>query len=207
MNSKTILVLIMALLICGGLSARNYGNKSLGIQFGSSSGSGYAMRWIGQTHGLQITLGALSTGDNDVKFQQYLWNEDIDSDAQTVEYTREGRRTTLSAGLNYIHVLDQSDRTRFFVAMGGAYRVGREQRFTRVYNLQQGTYPEYELDYDIPMTEETVNVDKWTVGAGPGFEFVLDRRFRFTIDLPVTYSSDDKIVMYVPQVGLHYYFR
>ncbi|HOH47041.1 MAG TPA: hypothetical protein PLX59_04315 [Candidatus Cloacimonadota bacterium] len=206
MKSRYLLILIMALL-CTGLLAQYRGSRSLGIQFGTSSGSGYVLRWIGETHGLQATLGASTSGDNDVKFPENLWEEDVETAAQSVNYERKGRKTSLTAGLNYIHILDESAKTRFFIALGGSYKIAREKIFARRYNRITSTYYEYELDYTVPMSEEIHKKDVWTVGAGPGFEFVLDRHFRFTIDLPITYNSDEEIVMYIPQVGLHYYFR
>lgn len=206
MKSRYLLILIMALL-CTGLLAQYRGSRSLGIQFGTSSGSGYVMRWIGETHGLQATLGASTSGDNDVKFPENLWEEDVETAAQSVNYERKGRKTSLTAGLNYIYILDESAKTRFFIALGGSYKIAREKIFARRYNRITSTYYEYELDYTVPMSEEIHKKDVWTVGAGPGFEFVLDRHFRFTIDLPITYNSDEEIVMYIPQVGLHYYFR
>lgn len=198
---------LLLLIASGSLFAQYRGSRSLGIQFGTSSGSGYAMRWIGEHHGLQATLGASTTGSNDVKFAENLWEEDVESSAATIDYTRKGRRTSLVAGLNYIYILDESSKSRFFVALGGSYKIGRENVYTRRYNRIDNSYYEYALDYSVPMKEELRKTDLWTVGAGPGFEFVLDRHFRFTIDLPITYNSDEDIVMYIPQVGLHYYFR
>ena len=206
MKSRFLLLAVM-ILLCSGLLGQYNGSRSLGIQFGSSSGSGYVMRWIGETHGLQATLGASTSGDNDVKFPEYIYEEDVDVSGASVNYDRRGRKTSLTAGLNYIHILDESSKTRFFIALGGSYKIAREKVFTRRYNSLQSSYYDYSLDTTVPMTDEIRKKDVWTVGAGPGFEFVLDRHFRFTIDLPITYNSDEEIVMYIPQVGLHYYFR
>ena len=207
MKTRLLVLSVLILLAALPLSAQYRESRSLGIQFGSSSGSGYVMRWIGDTHGLQATLGASTYGSNDVKFPTTLWQDELEASGNTADYVRRGRRTSLTAGLNYIYILDQSPKTRFFIAMGGAYKIGREKQFTRRYNLSSGSYNQYVLDESVPELEETVNTDKWTVGAGPGFEFTLDRHFKFTIDLPITLSSDDEIIMYIPQVGLHYYFR
>ena len=201
-------ILLFTLLACVGVGyAEDLSKKGVGAQFGTASGNGYSYRWIGETHGIQFTLGAITYGSNDVKFPYYLYDEDIDNPGAHATYTRTGRKNSMSAGLNYIHVLDTSRHSRFYLTIGGSVLLSNEKQFTRTYDATNTGYTSYELDTSVPMTSEKVKKTKWTAGAGPGFEVILDRHFRFSIDLPFTYNSDEEMVMYIPQVGLYYYFK
>lgn len=206
-----VLKLSLVVLMCSltlGLMALDRSERAIGIQFGTSSGSGYSYRWMGENHGLQFTLGAITYGSNDVKFPNYLYDEDVESPgAETTLYTRKGRKSSMSVGLNYINVLESNRSSRFYLAVGGAYTIRRDKELTRTYNRIDSNYYEYQLDTTIPQVKETIKNDKWTVGGGPGFELTLDKHFRFTFDLPFTYNSDEEMVMYIPQVGLYYYFK
>lgn len=206
-----VLQLSLVVLMCSmaaGLIAYDNSSRAIGLQFGTSSGSGYSYRWIGEDHGLQFTLGAITYGSNDVKFPNYLYDEDVESPgAETTLYHRKGRKSAMSVGLNYINILDSSRSSRFYLAIGGAYTIKRDKDIVRSYNRINNNYYEYQLDTTVPAVKTTLNRDKWTVGGGPGFELTLDKHFRFTFDLPFTYNSDEEMIMYIPQVGLYYYFK
>ena len=208
MKALHLLLIVVLCIMASGLVARDSSERAIGVQFGTSSGSGYSYRWIGENHGLQFTLGAITYGSNKVKFPVFLYDEDVQSPgAESTLYSLKGRKSSMSVGLNYINILEGNRSSRFYLSMGGAYTIKRDKEFTRSYNRINNNYYEYELNAVVPEIKSTKNDDKWTVGGGPGFELTLDKHFRFTIDLPLTYNSEEDIIMYIPQVGLYYYFK
>lgn len=208
MKALHLLLIVVLCVMASGLVARDSSQRAIGVQFGTSSGSGYSYRWIGENHGLQFTLGAITYGSNNVKFPTYLYDEDVESPgAESTLYKLKGRKSSMSVGLNYINILESNRSSRFYVSMGGAYTLRRDKEITRSYNRINNNYYEYELNTVVPEIKTTLKNDKWTVGGGPGFELTLDKHFRFTIDLPLTYNSEEDIIMYIPQVGLYYYFK
>lgn len=208
MKALHLLLIVVLCVMASGLVARDSSERAIGIQFGTSSGSGYSYRWIGENHGLQFTLGAITYGSNNVKFPNYLYDEDVVSPgAESTLYSLKGRKSSMSVGLNYVNILESNRSSRFYLSMGGAYTIKRDKEITRSYNRINNNYYEYQLNTVVPEIKNTVKDDKWTVGGGPGFELTLDKHFHFTIDLPLTYNSDEEIIMYIPQVGLYYYFK
>jgi hypothetical protein len=35
----------------------------------------------------------------------------------------------------------------------------------------------------------------------------LGKNFRVALELPITYNWEQRIVMYIPQIGFYYYFK
>lgn len=213
-NFRRISLMILLIIIAASLNAQSYNNRrSFGLHFGTSSGNGYAMRWMGEQYGLQLTLGAYTKGSNKVSFpDQFYESEDAiqyTPDADSLIWKKKnGRKTVGTIAINGIFVLDHFNRGRFYV-MGGASVVnGKKKEFSAQYkDVSYGTWKRYERVSDEPIKSDFKNVMDWTLGIGPGLEFSLTRHFRIALEVPVTYDSNDDIIMYIPQVGFYYYFK
>lgn len=216
MTSKIItLLLLLGLTLT--LGAAGYNSKnSFGVHFGTSTGSGYSMRWMGLRNGLQSTIGAYTSGTTEPRFSD-TYNEYWDSDGEewTPEDTlitmeRSGRTSAVTAGLNYIHVLDNFRSGRFYIIAGGSYKFHHRKVFETDYLWGEcpwdSTYNCYNLVEGSESSHNEIE-HRWTVGAGPGIEIALGKQVRFSVELPLTYNWKNDIVMWVPQVGLYYYFK
>lgn len=212
MNNKHFILILLFALVALSLSAQVSNDKaSFGLHFGTSSGNGYSMRWMGETLGIQGTLGAYTLGNNDVKFGTYHY-DDLDSTANLINVSKKGRSTYASAAVNGIVILDHFNMGRFYLMGGGSYHYNRKTLHTATYEKNQYTdsYGYSRIDYiltDDPITRSNETEHGWVVGMGPGVELGITRHFHVSFELPITYDHKDDIIMYIPQVGLYYYFK
>ena len=235
MNIKPSLILTALLLLTLSLSAQDFLAKTaVGLHAGTQSGTGYSMRFMGEKHGLQTTFGAGTWGDDDVYFPTRFtywyndyytdyWYRDIESGSEDAPYdtlitiTQNGRYNVVNLGLNYIYTLDkfdvlmQKDRGRLYVMAGGSYKYYRQNTFTKNYRwvTVEDTldWDHYEpVDNSEPISKSKLE-HRWTAGAGLGVELGLGKNFRVALELPITYNWEQRIVMYIPQIGFYYYFK
>lgn len=206
------LVAIMVLLAVS-LSAKKYNDRnSMGLHFGTASGSGYAMRWMGDKYGFQLTLGAYTKGSNKVRFEDpYTDYNAIYTPDVTGHIWRKlsGRSTKAEIGLNGIIMLDHFNKGRFYLIGGGAMTSGKKKVFSAKYKLEYAgtSSSRYSRVSTVPIKSEYEKVKDWIVGIGPGVELSITRHFRLAFEVPITYDDRDDIVMYIPQVGFYYYFK
>ncbi|HOY85767.1 MAG TPA: hypothetical protein PLQ80_10790 [Candidatus Syntrophosphaera sp.] len=236
MKIKFSLVLAVLLLLALALSAQDFLSKTaVGIHAGTQSGVGYSMRFMGEKHGLQATFGAGTWGSDNVYFPTrfYYWYDDGNYDDYwygdlepgeedepqdtLVTLTENGRYNVANLGLNYIYTLDkfdvfkQKDHGRLYVMAGGSYQYYRQNIYTKDYHW---VTVDDTLDYDHyapvddsdPLRESRLE-HRWTAGAGLGVELAFGKNFRVALELPITYNWEQRIVMYIPQIGLYYYFK
>jgi hypothetical protein len=182
---KRYLLILFAIMCISGLFAFENYSTAMGFHFGTSTGSGYSVRHWGKGNGFQATIAAYAYGS---KSPEYDAN-DFDSD----ENYKNARRQTGLLGLNYIWNLQKTKEYHFYVLTGGSYTL---QKVKRYYAPVGGV-----------IESDWVNDNKWSIGAGPGFEMMLADRFHIAVELPITYNHKDDIVMYIPAVGIYYYFR
>ncbi|MFA6720620.1 MAG: hypothetical protein WCR92_04310 [Candidatus Cloacimonadaceae bacterium] len=230
------LTLLAALLLLSlGLSAQDMlSQTAVGVHAGTQSGVGYSMRFMGEKHGLQATFGAGTWGSDNVYFPTrfYYWYDDYyddywygdlepgDEDAPDdtlVTLTENGRYNVANLGLNYIYTLDkfdvfrQKDHGRLYVMAGGSYEYYRQNTFSKDYHWVQAAdstdYDHYEPVNDDDPFKTSALEHRWTAGAGLGVELGFGKNFRVALELPVTYNWEKRIVMYMPQIGLYYYFK
>lgn len=206
------LVAIMVLLAVT-LSAKKYNDDNgMGLHFGTASGSGYAMRWMGDQFGFQLTLGAYTKGSNKVYFEDRYTDHKLryTPDATGHIWRRvSGRSTKAEIGLNGIIMLDHFNKGRFYLIGGGSMTSGKKKVFSAKYKLSYaGTSSNsYDRINTVPTKSEYQNIGEWIVGIGPGVELAITRHFRLAFEVPITYDDSDDIVMYIPQVGFYYYFK
>ncbi len=235
MKTKVSLLLAAFLLLALALSAQDFlSQTAVGIHAGTQSGYGYSMRFMGDKHGFQATLGAVTWGDDNVYFPSrysYWYEGEYDDnwlvdiapgDDETPEdtlvtFTEQGRLNIANLGLNYIYTLDkfdvfkQKDHGRLYVMAGGSYQYYRQNVFTKDYHwvTVEDTldWNHYEPVNDLDPTKTSTLQHRWTAGAGLGVELGFGRNFRVAMELPITYNWEQRIVMYMPQIGLYYYFK
>ena len=176
----------------------------LGLHFGTQTGNGYAMRWMGRLHGAQGTLGAYTIGSNNVKFEDSFW--DYDESAATITRNKNGREAAVNLAANYLFMLDHFKTGRLYLIGGGSYTYYQKRVYSKQYRQQTPGSAYYEA-IDGTESDYLKREDRWTVGFGPGFEIILGKQFRFSIEVPITYNYKDEIVMYIPQAGIYYYFK
>lgn len=205
-TKKMLILVILAGFTLGVNALEDNTHSSIGLHFGTSSGNGYAMRWMGSKLGLQATLGAYTSGSNDVKFNDYYYDYDYETTDNEIDVNKKGRSTSGTVALNGLIMLDHFNRGRLYIMGGGSYTYYREKKFTARYRLSTDGSHSYQL---IPGSETSSKETehRWTAGIGPGVELGLSRHFRISFEVPITYNYDDEIIMYIPQVGFYYYFN
>lgn len=182
---------------------------AIGVHFGTSTGSGYAMRWMGPLHGLQVTFGAYTLGKNKSSFVEFDdWDSDYGGDT-LVTVTSNGRKAAANLGLNYIYNLDDFRNGRVYIMGGATYQYFQQKKFSQDFRLVVDPEHYYNHYEPVPDTEDSwlKREHRWTVGAGPGFEWALGKQFRLAVELPITYNWKHDIVMWIPQAGIYYYFK
>lgn len=228
-----LIILATLLSLMPALAAQSLFSKTaVGIHAGNQSGYGYSARFMGEKNGFQATLGAVTWGDDNVYFpptMYYWYDREYDAypavvddgievpDDTLVTITENGRLNIANIGLNYIHILDkfdvlkQKDHGRLYVMAGGSYQYYRQNIYTKDYHW---VTVDDTLDYDHyapvddsdPLRESRLE-HRWTAGAGLGVELAFGKNFRVALELPITYNWEQRIVMYIPQIGLYYYFK
>ena len=205
MRIKYIIFIMVIIGLSVSLWAQDINNKNaLGFHFGSSTGSGYAMRWMGEKYGLQATLGGYTRGDNDVFFSN---TEYVNSDESIIRIKEDGRDTSVIGGCNLIYILDYYKRGRFYLMGGGSYKFFYQTVYTMDYQLTQSTYNDYYTVIPGTRKRDHEIQHRWTVGLGPGFDFSFAKKFCVAFELPITYNWKHDLISYVPQIGVYYYFK
>ncbi len=234
MNKKHILTLGLLLGLSLALFAQvPLSKNAVGLHLGSQSGTGYSMRFFGPKQGLQVTLGALTWGNDNVYFpeKQYYWYDDdtefgwsaggyyYDGDLvppdTLLTMTQKGRLDKINLGLNHILVLDTfnvfgyKDHGRLYLMTGGAYEFHRQTKFSKDYRWVEGdaeNSPYFEkVDNSAPI-QDSKPEHRWTAGLGLGVDIAISKNFRGALEFPITYNWDNRI-SYIPQIGIYYYFK
>jgi hypothetical protein len=174
--------------------------QALGLQVGIVSGYGIGYRYFFtegsmKNFGIQGVLGGYSSGNNDTSFRPQdaeLHGTDlIDSDP--------GKKYYLNIGLSGIYILKKTSLFNFYLAGGMDW----------VYETKKTYYQEYDAaDAEIgDPYAKTKTKNLLSMGVGPGAELKLGRYFKISVDLPITYTGSHELIMYIPQVGVYYYFK
>lgn len=205
MTTKKILLGLILLSAVFALSAESkFAPSSIGLNYGTSTGSGYAMRWIGDKIGWQTTLALYTWGSDNVFFYA---NEYDSSGESQIKLSQTGHRFYGSLGISGIIPLDRFNGGMFYLIAGGAYQYSSKNKITATY--QKYLDPAYtDTYYLVSGSEVKTNVveHRWVTGLGPGIELSPIKHLHFSFELPLTINQKSEVVMYIPQVGIHYYF-
>ena len=206
---KKVSLIIIILLALSMLTAEEkeleYG---LGFSGGLISGSGFSFRKLNDDFGYQINLGALmdNSSECDDCFPENYHGEWIEDDDSFTDYSY-GNTTHANLGINIYKPLHNGKRSKLYLLAGTAGYFFREkiseQDYT--YNDIDSLWVQTGQRRDATETEFTLNL-----GAGFGFDYKLSENIKLNLEWPLVFSfpeDDMRIYMYIPQVGIHYYFK
>lgn len=176
-------------------------DTGMGFQFGTLSGNGFAYRNYWEKCGLQIVLGGMTTGSKDIDYELYGYY----GGASEITKTENGRKTTISTSMNYLHTLANNNIGRFYAFGGGSLIYSRIRQFEVDYRRSSNNY--YVRILDHPERKKWDNKYAYYFGFGLGFDFDIGQNFHWVLELPITIDEDSEIVMYIPQTGLYYFFK
>ena len=130
------------------------------------------------TLGLGIHAGTLTSAGYSMRY----FGDRVGIQGTVGAYKYSGE-TNFNLGLNLITVLQEFPAGRLYTIAGGSYRY-----FSDTYDFGE------------------VN-NRWTVGAGLGFELITVKNLRIALELPITYDWKGNLVMWIPMGGIYYYLK
>jgi len=176
-------------------------NTGLGFHFGTISGNGFSYRKYYNKSGLQVTLGGFTSGSKEINNSIYgNYNG-----ASIITITENGRKTKLSSAINYVRTLDTNQVGRFYIVAGGSLLSSFIRQYEIDYQMVDWTH--YTLIKDHPERKKWDSDYAYYFGFGLGFDFNLGQNFHCTVELPLTVDEESEIKMYIPQVGIYYFFK
>ena len=176
-------------------------NTGLGFHFGTISGNGFSYRKYYNKSGLQVTLGGFTSGSKEINNSIYgNYNG-----ASIITITENGRKTKLSSAINYVRTLDTNQVGRFYIVAGGSLLSSFIRQYEIDYQMVDWTH--YTLIKDHPERKKWDSDYAYYFGFGLGFDFHLGQNFHCTVELPLTVDEESEIKMYIPQVGIYYFFK
>lgn len=202
MSKRIVMVFLM--LLCSILLLAEQGTLGMGLHFGNSTGSGYSFRKWGNTgNGIQWTFAAYTYGREKPSFAASIYNSDTNLTSSIV--TKAGKQMDVTVGCNYLWNLSSTEKHKVYIISGGAVTINRKREHHMTYQRSGSSMYLYQSPDSI--RKEWKNENNWAVGVGPGAEFKLGTNFGMTFELPFVLNSDSDITMYIPAVGLYYYFK
>ncbi|MBC8384534.1 MAG: outer membrane beta-barrel protein [Candidatus Cloacimonetes bacterium] len=206
---KKILISLMTLLIVV-ISAEEQDYK-LGLGFGGGiiSGSGFSLRKLSDKGGFQINLGAIirnDTGCDDCFDYDHSWLTFEDTTEVFTERAYDGWGN-INAGINLYKTLHNGRKSKLYLLAGTAGYLNFETRYEQDFAYNENDQ-EWEKNGDMRSTKDTeltINL-----GAGFGFDYKLSKNIRLNLEWPLAISfstGGTNIFMYIPQAGIHYYFK
>lgn len=204
---KKIMILITIIFLSLILSAEEF-EHALGFTGGMISGSGFSYRRMKENYGYQVAFGAITMGDTDDtdfedSYEQYWWPDT--TSVNTLE--DEGAYWNANIGVSYYKHLHKGENSTFYCLLGTA-------AYMDFGAIQEQNY-EYNEDLQIWETSgEPTENNEFNVrahfGFGIGIDYKLTENIRLNLDWPFVFSKYDDnfdIIMYIPQAGIHYYFK
>ena len=184
---KKLILILMIIITASILSAEEL-THSLGMSAGYISGSGISYRQMNEKTGFQIAGGAY-----------YHYEEDDEESIYDSEYLG----TNISGTVYYI--LNNKQTSRFYLLSGITIFSVYEKGADDADDCEWWVNPETGLweIYECPSTDEIyINI-----GIGIGLEFPLTRHLHMSVEWPCYYDDKIEFVKFIPQAGVHYYFK
>ncbi|HOD18559.1 MAG TPA: hypothetical protein PKJ14_08010 [Candidatus Cloacimonadota bacterium] len=204
---KFFLIAIMMLAaITGQLAAADVpanpdSTHALGFHFGLVSGYGLSYRHFChegkfQNFGFQGVVGGYSSGKNEASLKV----QDAEREGDYLIDTDAGRKYYINIGLNGIYELKRTSVFNFYLLGGMDWSYETKKLYHQKYDpADSSAYGNIYTDHKIKSL--------LSMGLGPGVEINLGRYFKLAVELPITYTGEHNLVMYIPQAGIYYYFR
>jgi len=176
--------LIFIIIITASILSAEELTHSLGMSAGYISGSGISYRQMREKIGYQIAGGVI-----------YNYEPDIDNPELDNEY--------LGANISgtFYYLLHNKKTTRFYL-LGGTtiFRV-----FEKGIDDDEWFNPEtgfWEIKKSPTINEIYINI-----GIGLGLEFPLTKYLHMSLEWPWYYDDKIEFIKFIPQAGVHYYFK
>ncbi len=180
----------------------------LGFAAGMLSGSGFSYRQINQKYGFQVTFGLLSFRNESSDFIDGYRTAGDGLDMEPT-YTEEkhGRETSGNIGFMLYRILNRSNRSLFYGMIGVGNYFSEDIIYRRDYRYVHVEADTYSYQPVSPIRKDQERDFTTYMGLGFGLEWSLTNNIHLTIEWPLTVTNKGDIYMYVPQVGIHYYFK
>ncbi len=206
MKTKSFILFVFAVAFSGQAESLNNG---LGFAAGMLSGIGISYRHMGEQWGVQTTFGMLSTQTEGYDYP-YLPEpyDDYRGDAYQQTYTiqSDGRDWSGSLGVLLLRQLHQAEGSRFYVFFGASTFINAARYKETLYRYEcTETDGCYTAKVRGPRTVKEFD-RTLCVGAGLGIEYFLTENIHISVEWPLAFTSDGDFYMYIPQVGVHYFF-
>ncbi len=191
--------------------------KGLGFAAGMISGSGFSYRQLDETRGFQITFGLMSFNDGADEDETWFsegytrsynpggWTPDTSRIYTERDWGYDG--SWGNVGFMYYLPLHRAKKSTFYGMTGVSTYFTTETEYSKDYKysiLSDSTYS-YGPVSDIKQTDKSTR--DIFFGIGLGIEYEILENIRISVDLPMTFSRSGNITMFIPQAGVHYYFR
>jgi opacity protein-like surface antigen len=205
---KNIVILIVVFALVSLSAEKKELKTALGFAGGMISGSGFSFRNLNNKNGFQINFGAIMQNvDCDYCFEDEL-PEDFFTDTNKI-YTLENTNSysNINIGLNFYSVLHNGKRSKLYVIGGGAGYFSIDLVYEQNYDFSI-THHQWET-VDSTSEHKEINMTL-NIGGGFGFEYKLSDNIALNLEWPLVVSFFDRttnIYMYIPQAGIHYYFK
>ena len=188
------------------LSAEENLRHGLGFTGGMISGSGFSYRQMNENYGFQFALGAITLGDNDEPdfAENGFWGEDT---LGTYTMEDDGIFYYTNFGASYYKFLHKGEKSLFYFLVGTAAYINFGSVEEQVYGYNQDTQLWETLGEPTEEKEVTTRIN---FGIGIGIDYKLTDNIHINLDWPFVYSrgeDDFDLIMYIPQAGIHYYFK
>lgn len=186
--------------------------QGLGFAGGMPSGSGFSYRQMHENYGFQVTFGIMVFQEDDFEdyfnesytgpYAPYDWTQDT-SRIFTDESYRDTRKWG-NIGITYYRPLHRSNKSLFYGFIGGSTYYTSQTYQTREYKYSMSSD-----SYDPINKAKEVRENDFTffAGIGLGIEYRITDNIRIHIEMPITIVDNGNIFMYIPQAGIHYYFK
>ena len=208
-----LIIIIIILTFFMALSAEENLRHGLGFTGGMISGSGFSYRQMNENYGFQFAIGAITLGDmDDVEMESSMpgevWTDTTQTHTETIE--DEGIFYHTNLGASYYKFLHKGEKSVFYALIGAALYTNfgtiTEQDYVYTYNENTGMW-----DSAIGTATENEEITLRTnFGIGIGIDYKLTENIHINLDWPFVYSrceDDFDLIMYIPQAGIHYYFK
>jgi hypothetical protein len=180
----------------------------LGFAVGMLSGSGFSYRQINQKYGFQVTFGLLSYNNSSSDFSESYRTSGFGPDMdRTFTEEKYGRETNGNIGLMIYRILNRSNRSLFYGMIGLGNYFSDQVINKREYKYNYIESNTYLYEPVGPITKDHKRDLTTNIGLGFGLEWSWTNNIHMIIEWPLIVTNDLDIYMYIPQAGIHYYFK
>jgi hypothetical protein len=209
---RTVQFCLLFPLIAASIQGAETFRNGLGIFGGMISGSGFSYRRMDDRFGCQFTFGILSSKGGNIDFTPSVtlpYDARYGKPTPSVLYTetRTGRSISGNAGINFYKPLHRTTKFCFYLLAGASCYFSTEKRYEQDYgysNVADSSYTSGPVGERRSKRKTDATVFG---GGGIGFEWKFSENLRFSLEWPILLSSDGDLIMYIPQGGMHYFFR